>query len=84
MVKCIDENVGKILAYLDNNNLDENDIVVFTADHGDMLYNHMRVDKGCPYDDAVRVPFIIRYPSVINKGKLVKRAYSITDFALLF
>ncbi|KWR55947.1 choline-sulfatase [Bacteroides ovatus] len=81
MVKCIDENVGKILAYLDNNNLDENTIVVFTADHGDMLYNHMRVDKGCPYDDAVRVPFIIRYPSVINKGKLVKRAYSITDFA---
>ncbi|MCS3025874.1 sulfatase-like hydrolase/transferase [Bacteroides xylanisolvens] len=80
MVKCIDDNVGKILKYLDDNSLTDNTIVVFTSDHGDMLYNHMRVDKGCPYDDAIRVPFIVRYPSRIMSGKVIKRALNTTDF----
>lgn len=80
MVKCVDDNVGKILDYLDHNNLTDNTIVVFTSDHGDMLYNHMRIDKGCPYDDAVRVPFIIRYPKKIKAGKIIETPYSTVDF----
>lgn len=40
----------------------------------------MRVDKGCPYDDAIRVPFIVRYPSRIMSGKVIKRALNTTDF----
>lgn len=80
MVKCIDDNIGKILKYLDDEKLTDNTIVVFTSDHGDMLYNHMRVDKGCPYDDAIRVPFIVRYPSRIMSGKVIKRALNTTNF----
>lgn len=38
------------------------------------------VDKGCPYVDAIRVPFIVRYPSRIMSGKVIKRALNTTDF----
>lgn len=73
-VKNIDDNVGRILKYLDDNNLTDKTIVVFTADHGDMLYEHKREDKNMPFDAAAKVPFLIRYPGVIPAGKIISTA----------
>ncbi len=80
MVKCIDDNVGKILEFLDENNLTENTIVVFTSDHGDMMYEHHKMDKGNPYQAAVKIPFLIRYPKGIKAGKIIETSYTTCDF----
>lgn len=81
MVKCIDDNVGKILAFLDKNKLTDNTIVIFTSDHGDMLYEHNRVNKGVPYEASARIPFVMRYPAKIVPGKILKEAFTTVDFA---
>ncbi|MFI3285034.1 MAG: sulfatase-like hydrolase/transferase [Rikenellaceae bacterium] len=81
MVKCIDDNVGRILDYLDENNLAENTIVVFTSDHGDMMYDHHKMDKGNPYEGAAKIPFVMRYPQKIEAGKIVNKSYTTNDFA---
>ena len=43
-------------------------IVVFTADHGDMLASHGLSDKTVPFEEAISVPFIVRYPGRIRAG----------------
>ncbi len=81
MVKCIDDNVGRLLDFLKTNALERDTIVVFTADHGDMLYEHNRVNKGVPYEASARIPFVIRYPARIEPGKVVRKSYTTVDFA---
>ncbi len=81
MVQCIDDNVGRVLDYLDKNNLTENTIVVFTSDHGDMMYEHHKMDKGNPYEAACKIPFLIRYPNNIKGGKINRTSYTTCDFA---
>lgn len=80
MVKHIDDKVGEILAFLDDNDLADNTIIVFTADHGDMFYEHNRRNKGVPYEASARVPFVIRYPDGIKAGKVINTAYNNIDF----
>lgn len=81
MVKCIDDNVGRILKFLDDNKLTENTIVVFTSDHGDLLFEHKRINKDLPYESSARIPFLVRYPKKIMAGKIVRKAYTTIDFA---
>jgi len=80
MVKCIDDNVGKILKKLDSLGLTERTIVVFTADHGDMRGEHGRQNKGIPYEASVRIPFVIAAPGLIPAGKRVDFALNTIDF----
>ncbi len=81
MVSHIDDSVGRILQFLEDNNLTENTIVVFTSDHGDMFFEHNRRNKGVPYEASSRIPFVIRYPNKIPAGKVVNTAYTNVDFA---
>jgi uncharacterized sulfatase len=80
MVKCIDDNVGRILQYLEDNNLSENTIVIFTSDHGDSMGEHAKHNKGTPWESSAMVPFIIRYPDHVRPGKLIHTAYTTADF----
>lgn len=81
MVRCIDDNVGKILAYLKSEGLAENTIVVFTSDHGDLMGEHKKHNKGLPYETSACIPFVIRYPGKIRPGKVIHTAYTTADFA---
>ncbi|MCP3928674.1 MAG: sulfatase-like hydrolase/transferase [Bacteroidetes bacterium] len=81
MVKCIDDNVGKLLRYLNEQGLDNNTIVVFTSDHGDLMGEHGKHNKGLPYETSAGIPFIIRYPGKIPVGKITHTAYTTADFA---
>lgn len=81
MIKCIDDNVGKLLSYLKEAGLDENTIVVFSSDHGDSMGEHLRHNKLTPYDTSAGIPLMIRYPGHIAAGKVIKTAYSSIDFA---
>lgn len=81
MVHCIDDNVGRLLKYLDDNDLAKNTIVVFTSDHGDLMGEHRRHNKGVPYETSAKIPFLIRYPGKIQPGKIIHKAYTNVDFA---
>jgi arylsulfatase A-like enzyme len=80
MVKCIDDNVGKILDGLRIAGVLENTIVVFTSDHGDMCGEHGRVNKGVPFEGSARIPFVIAYPGKIKPGMVVHDALTTVDF----
>jgi len=60
-----DEQFGRILDTLKEQQLEENTIVVFTADHGEMMGSHNLMHKGVPYEESIGIPFIIRWPGKI-------------------
>jgi choline-sulfatase len=64
----LDQNLGRVLDKLKQLKLDENTLVIYTADHGYDLGHHGRFEKHCGYDPALRVPLIMRYPGKIRKG----------------
>ena len=81
MVKCIDDNIGRLLAFLKENDLEENTIVVFTSDHGDLLGEHGKLNKGVPYETSARVAFMLKYPAKVKAGKQIQKAYNMADFS---
>lgn len=80
MVKCIDDNVGRILAALREDGILERTIVVFTSDHGDLCGEHGKHNKGVPYEASAKVPFVIAYPGKIQPGTVIHEALSCVDF----
>ena len=80
MVKLIDDQVGRILRTLDETGRADNTVVVFTADHGDMMGGHGMVWKSTRafYDEVVRVPLVISYPGKF-KPRVSERAVDSTD-----
>lgn len=68
-VTGVDEQFGRMLRALDEEGLRENTIVVFTADHGDMMGSHGRIGKDLWYAESFRVPFIVRWPGRLAEGE---------------
>ncbi|MFG0266876.1 MAG: sulfatase [Rhodopirellula sp. JB055] len=81
MVRCIDDNVGKLLALLEELELTERTVVVFTSDHGDLCYEHGRLNKGNPYEGSAKIPMIIAAPNVVPAGLQIDHAMGTVDFA---
>ena len=73
MVKNVDAGVGRILDRLDELKLTQDTLVIFTADHGEMLGSHGLVSKMVFYQEAVRVPLLMRMPGVIAPGSVVNQ-----------
>lgn len=70
---AIDDCVGQIEQALKEQGLDKNTIIVFTADHGDLMGSHGAWNKQQPYDESIRVPFLIHYPKAFgSQGKKSK------------
>jgi arylsulfatase A-like enzyme len=80
----LDRNVGKILDYLDRNNLSKNTIVVYTSDQGFYMGEHGWFDKRFMYEESMRTPLIIRYPGLIKPGTVSNQLVSNVDFAPTF
>ena len=53
---------------------------MFTSDHGDLLGEHGKINKGLPYETSARVAFMMRYPKKIKPGKYIEKAYTMADF----
>lgn len=67
-IQSIDENLGRILRYLEENALDDNTVIVYTSDHGFFLGDHGWYDKRFMYEESIRIPCLIRFPSAIAPG----------------
>ncbi|PCJ60964.1 MAG: sulfatase [Planctomycetota bacterium] len=80
-VHSIDENVGRMLDYLDENNLTENTIVIYTSDQGFYLGEHGWFDKRFIYEESFQMPFLIKYPKEIKAGSVNKDMTCNVDFA---
>jgi len=83
-VAAIDDSVGQILDYLDQNGLSENTIVIYTSDQGFFLGEHGWFDKRFMYEESLQMPFLIRYPASIAPGTVSKRIATNVDFAPTF
>jgi arylsulfatase A-like enzyme len=84
VVASIDDNVGRILDYLDESGLAENTIVIYTSDQGFFLGDHGWYDKRFIYEESLRMPFLVRYPQAAKAGTINKDIVSNIDFAPLF
>jgi len=80
MVKCIDDNVGKIVDALKKTNQLSNTIIVFTSDHGDLCGEHGKDNKGNPLEASAKIPFILQYTGVVREGLIIDQALSTVDF----
>lgn len=82
MVSLVDDEVGRILATLEEEGLAESTIVVFTSDHGELLGDHQLLRKGpFLYDCSVRVPLIVRWPGVVPGGLRCEELVQWVDLA---
>lgn len=81
---AIDDNIGKLLDYLDKSGLAENTIVVYTADQGYFLGEHGWFDKRLIYEESIHMPFVIRYPKEIPAGTRNTDIIENVDFSALF
>ncbi|MCC9076374.1 sulfatase-like hydrolase/transferase [Litorilinea aerophila] len=85
MISLIDQEIGRILEYLDQSGLAENTLVVFTTDHGHFLGQHGLIAKGAfHYEDLLRVPMIVRQPGQIPAGQVSDAIQSLVDFPQTF
>lgn len=71
LIKECDDWVGKILATLKALDLEENTLVIFTSDHGEMLGAHGMREKNVFYEESVRVPLMMRMPGKIKAGMVI-------------
>ena len=77
---AIDKSVGDILETLDDCGLGEDTLVVFASDHGDMLGSQGLERKQKPFDESIRVPFLLRYPRQYGRsGRPVERFLNAHD-----
>lgn len=83
-IVSIDENVGLLLDYLDEEGIADNTIVIYTSDQGFFLGEHGWYDKRFMYEESLRMPFLVRYPKDIKPGTVNKDMIVNTDFAPTF
>jgi len=78
-VKCIDDNVGRILRTLREMKILDNTLIVFSSDHGDYMGEHGLYYKNQLYETAHRVPFLMRWPAKIRPGTVVNECIGAVD-----
>ncbi|MEZ6114443.1 MAG: sulfatase [Pirellulaceae bacterium] len=83
-IKGVDENVGRLLDYLDKEGLSENTIVIYTSDQGFYLGEHGWFDKRWIFEESLRSPMMVRWPGVTKPGSENNRIVSLIDFASTF
>jgi arylsulfatase A-like enzyme len=61
---ALDDCMGRLLDTLDSCGIADDTLVLFLSDHGDMLGSHGRTKKQQPWDESIRIPFLLRYPNL--------------------
>jgi len=79
--QAVDDNIGRLLDYLDRAGLTEDTIVVYTSDQGVFLGEHGYFDKRLMYEESLRMPFLVRWPHEISPGTVPDALVENVDFA---
>ncbi len=77
----VDENLGRVLRYLDEHNLAQDTLILYTSDNGFFLGEHGWYDKRFMYEPSLRVPLLARYPRHGSAGRVEQRFVQNIDFA---
>ncbi len=80
-ISSVDDNVGRLLDYLDESGLAENTIVVYTSDQGFFLGEHGWFDKRFIYNESFKTPLMVRWPGVVEEGSVNTEMVQNLDFA---
>ena len=83
-IQSVDDQVGRVLDYLDAKKLTQNTIVIYTSDQGFFLGDHGWFDKRLMYEESLRMPFLMRYPGAIKPGSVNGDMTLNIDFAPTF
>jgi arylsulfatase A-like enzyme len=83
-VESIDRSVGRMLDYLETSGLARNTVVIYASDQGFFLGDHGLYDKRFMYEEALRMPFLVRWPGVTRPGSVQRRLAINPDFAPTF
>ena len=83
-IQAIDDNVGRLLDYLDEAGKADNTIVIYTSDQGFFLGEHGWFDKRFMYEESLQMPFLVRYPAAIKPGSISSDIACNVDFAPTF
>ncbi len=83
-IASVDENVGRVLDYLDESGLSRNTVVIYTSDQGFYLGDHGWFDKRFMYEESLRMPLLVRYPKEIRPGSVNSDIVLNLDFAETF
>ena len=78
-VSAIDDELGRIMKKLDDLDLADDTILVYSSDHGSMLGSHGVGGKRQPYEESIRVPFLARWPGAIPKGATSNALFGAID-----
>ncbi|MBN2594248.1 MAG: sulfatase, partial [Sedimentisphaerales bacterium] len=83
-IASVDDNIGRVLDYLDESGLTENTVVFYTSDQGFYLGDHGWFDKRFMYEESLRMPLLVRYPKEIKPGPVSDDIVLNLDFAPTF
>jgi arylsulfatase A-like enzyme len=83
-VQSIDDNVGRLLDFLRESGLERDTIVVYTSDQGFFLGDHGLYDKRFMYEESLRMPVLVRWPSAVRAGSRTRALALNVDFAPTF
>ena len=81
VIRSVDDQVGRVIKYLKDNDMYENTIIVYMGDQGFFLGEHGIYDKRWMYEEAIQMPCLISYPGVIKKGQYPKEVAMNVDIA---
>lgn len=81
LVTLVDRHIGRLLDRLAGLGLEEDTLVIFTSDHGDMMGSHGMLNKCVMYEEALRVPLMIRCPGGRAGGLRIGQTVNLTDIA---
>jgi arylsulfatase A-like enzyme len=84
VIASIDDNLGRVLDYLDDSGLTDNTVVTYSSDQGFFLGDHGWYDKRWMYEESLRMPLIVRWPSVVAPGSVDSHLVQNLDFAATF
>ena len=83
-IDSVDENVGRVLDYLEENDLADNTIVIYSSDQGFYLGEHGWYDKRWMFEESLKMPFLVRWPGHIKPGSVSTRLIQNIDYAPTF
>ncbi|WP_297335216.1 sulfatase [Algoriphagus sp.] len=83
-IQSVDENIGRVLDYLEENGLMENTLIVYTSDQGFYLGEHGWYDKRFVYDESFKTPLLVAWPGKVEAGSTSNELVQNLDFAQTF